>query len=314
MRRFPLILLFAAVTAAAQPGSPGKPVRIITGAPPGTPGDVVVRLIAEPLAARLGQPVLVENRPGAINTIGLAAVAKAPADGHTLGILGMPSTLAPSLLTNMPYDTLRDLAPVRQLSWVSNVLVVRPGSGWASLSELAAAAKTRSLTYASGGNGTPAHLAAELFKLSAGVDMRHVPFKGASAGVAAVLGEQVDMMFAVAPSVISQIQAGKLRALATPAPSRLAGFPEVPTLAELGYAVDVRDWHGIVAPAGTPRSVVEALDRAIVAVLAMNDVKERLAAVGLEPAESGSAQFRAHIASELQRWARVVRQAGIRAD
>jgi tripartite-type tricarboxylate transporter receptor subunit TctC len=314
MRRFPVILLFAAVTAAAQPGSPGKPVRIITGAPPGTPGDVVVRLIAEPLAARLGQPVLVENRPGAINTIGLAAVAKAPADGHTLGILGMPSTLAPSLLTHMPYDTLRDLAPVRQLSWVSNVLVVRPGSGWASLAELAEAAKARSLTYASGGNGTPAHLAAELFKLSAGVDMRHVPFKGASAGVAAVLGEQVDMMFAVAPSVVSHIQAGKLRALATPAPSRLARFPEVPTLAELGYAVDVRDWHGIVAPAGTPRSVVEALDSAIVAVLAMNDVKERLASVGLEPAESGSAQFRAHIASELQRWARVVRQAGIRAD
>lgn len=314
MRRFPLILLFAAVTAGAQPGFPGKPVRIISGSPPGTPGDVVVRLIAEPLAARLGQPVLVENRPGAINTIGLATVAKAQADGHTLGILGMPSTLAPSLLTNVPYDTLRDLVPVRQLSWVSNVLVVRPGSGWASLSELVAAAKTRSLTYASGGNGTPAHLAAELFKLSAGVDMRHVPFKGASAGVGAVLGEQVDMMFAVAPSIVSQIQAGKLRALATPAPSRLARFPEVPTLAELGYAVDVRDWHGIVAPAGTPAGTVEALNAAIGAVLAMEDVRTRLLVVGLEPAQSSPGQFRAHIASELERWTRVVRQAGIRAD
>jgi tripartite-type tricarboxylate transporter receptor subunit TctC len=316
MRTFLVVLAALATSAGAQPEFPTKPVRIISGAPPGTPGDVVVRLIAEPLAARLGQPVVVENRPGAINTIGLAAVAKAKPDGYTLGILGMPSTVAPSLLSNVPYDTLRDLMPVRQLSWVSNVLVVRSGAGFGSLSELVTAAKARPqrLTYASGGNGTPAHLAAELFKLTAGIEMRHVPFKGASAGVGAVLGEQVDMMFAVAPSVVTQIQSGKLRALATPAPSRLARFPQVPTLAELGYAVDVRDWHGIVGPAAMARPALEALEAALSAVLAMNDVRERLVALGLEPAQSSPAQFRGHIAAELERWSRVVREAGIRAD
>ena len=309
------IILFAtmlSLQAMAQP----KAIRILSGAAPGTPGDVVARFIAEPLGLRLGQPVVVENRPGAINTIALAAVAKADPDGHTLGILGMPSTIAPNLLSNMPYATLRDLAPVRQLSWVSNVLVVRPASTIASVQELVAAAKARprDLTFASGGNGTPAHMAAALFSLSAGIEMRHVPFKGAVAGVGAVMGEQVDMMFAVAPAVVAQIRAGKLRALATPAPQRLLLLPDVPTLVELGYPVDVRDWHGIVAPAGTPKSVIARLDSALGEVLARTELRDRLGAVGLEAANSDAESFRSLIAAELPRWARVVREAGIRPD
>lgn len=310
-----IFALLAAANSAAQP-FPHRPVRLLTGAPPGTPGDVVARIVAEPLAARLGQPVIVENRPGAINTLALAAVARAEPDGHTLGVLGMPSTVAPSLLASMPYDTARDLAPVRQLSWVSNVLVVRPSSQWRSVADLVAAAKARprELAYASGGNGTPAHLAAALFSQRAGLELRHVPYKGVVAGVAAVMGEQVDLMIAVAPAALANIRAGKLRALATPAPARLAALPEVPTLSELGYSVDVRDWHGVVAPRGTPRPVIERLESTLAAVLALPDVKERLARVGLEPAESSADAFASHIRAEVLKWARVVSDAGIKPD
>ncbi len=315
MHRVLLAMLLVAGQAAAQP-FPQKTIRLISGAPPGTPGDVVARIVAEPLGARLAQPVIVENRAGAINTIALAAVARAEADGHTLGILGMPSTVAPSLLASMPYDTLRDLAAVRQLSWVSNVLVVRAEASLGSVADLVAQAKSRprELTYASGGNGTPAHLAAALFAQRAGIELRHVPYKGVVAGISAVLGTQVDMMVAVAPAALPQIRAGKLRALATPAPARLAALPETPTLAELGYAVDVRDWHGIVAPAATPKHIVAALDSALDEVLLRPDVKERLARVGLEPAESSADAFASHIRAEVRKWKRVVSDAGIKPD
>lgn len=316
MRCFLILLALAAAPAAAQLDYPVKPVRVITGAPVGTPADVAVRILAEPLGALLGQPVIIENRPGAIGTIGLGAVVKASADGYTLGTFTMPSTVAQSLLQKMPYDTVRDFAPVRQLAWVSNVLVVRPAAPFASVRELVDAAKSRpqQLTFASGGNGTPAHVSGELFRLAAAIEMRHVPFNGAVAGVAAVMGEQVDMMFAIAPAVIGHIHAGRLRALATPAPSRLPALPELPTLAELGYAVDVRDWTGIVAPAATPKLVVARLESALSAVLAQKEVKGRLAAAGFEPAESSADAFGALIRAEVQKWARVVTEAGIKPD
>jgi len=316
MRLLPIVLLVATVSAAAQPDYPTKPVRMITGAPPGTPADVIVRIIAEPLGAVLGQPLVIENRPGAINTIGLGAVAKANPDGHTLGTMTMPSTLAPHLLPRIPFDTARDLAPVRQLAWVSNVLVVRPAASFVSVRELVAAARARpqSLTFASGGNGTPAHVSGELFRLTAAIEMRHVPFNGAVAGVAAVMGEQVDMMFAIAPAVIPHLKSGKLRALATPAPSRLRALPELPTLAELGYPLDVRDWVGIIAPAETPKVVVARLEFAVATVLELKQVKDRLAAAGFEPAESSADTFGALIRAELQKWGRVVQQAGIKPD
>ena len=316
MRNFLFISLLAAGSVAAQPDYPTKPIRIISGAPPGSPGDVAARIISEPLGSALGQAVLIEHRVGGLSTIALAAVVKANPDGHTLGAVTMPWTVAPYLLSKMPHDRVRDLAPVRQVAWVSNVLVVRPAAPFASVRQLVDAAKARpqELTFASGGNGTPAHLSGELFRMSAGIEMRHVPYQGAVAGVTAVMGEQVDMMFAIAPAVIGHIKQGKLRALATPAPSRLRSLPDVPTLAELGYAVDVRDWMGIVAPAGTPAPVVARIASALENVLAQKPVKERLAAAGFEPAESTPEAFGALIRSELQRWKRVVNEAGIKPD
>jgi tripartite-type tricarboxylate transporter receptor subunit TctC len=228
----------------------------------------------------------------------------------------LPSTLAPHLLPKMPFDTARDLAAVRQLAWVSNVLVVRPSAPFGTVGELVAAAKARpqSLTFASGGNGTPAHVSGELFRLNAAVTVRHVPFNGAVAGVAAVMGEQVDMMFAIAPAVIPHLKAGKLRALATPAPARLPALPDLPTLAELGYPIDVRDWVGIVAPAETPKAVIARLESAVATVLGQKLVKDRLAAAGFEPAESNADAFGVLIRAELQRWGRVVNEAGIKPD
>jgi tripartite-type tricarboxylate transporter receptor subunit TctC len=210
----------------------------------------------------------------------------------------------------------RDFAPVRQLAWVSNVLVVRPAAPFASVKELVAAAKARpqQLTFASGGNGTPAHVSGELFRLSAAIEMRHVPFSGAVAGVGAVMGEQVDMMFAIAPAVMGHVRAGRLRALATPAPSRLPALPDVPTLVELGYAVDVRDWTGIVAPAATPKMVIARIESALATVLSQKEVMARLAAAGFEPAESSAESFGKLIQAEVKKWARVVSEAGIKPD
>ena len=315
--RFLLVLSFliAAAPAAGQPDYPHRPIRVISGAPPGSPGDVAARIVSEPLGALLGQPVMIEHRVGGMNTLALAAVAKAAPDGHTLGAVTLPWTVAPHLLPNTVYDV-RALAPVRQLAWVSNVLVVHASAPFASLRGLVATAKAEPgrLTFASGGNGTPAHLSGELFRLRAGIGIRHVPFQGAVAGVTSVMGGQVDMMFAIAPAVIGHVRAGKLRPLATPAPSRLPALPDVPTLAELGYAVDVRDWIGIVAPAGTPQTVIGRIESALAKVLAKKEVQERLAAAGFEPAESDPDAFGALIRAELQKWGHVVNEAGIKPD
>jgi tripartite-type tricarboxylate transporter receptor subunit TctC len=326
--KIPWTLAAALVAAAlgpiahAQPpvaaGASTGPVRLLSGAPPGTPADVAARVISEPLATELGQAVVVENRPGAVNAIAMAAVAKAPPDGLVLGLFGLVSTVAPALLPSLPYDTLRDLVPVRQLSSVSNVLVVRADSDLRSFEQLVAAAKAGpgKLTYASGGNGTPAHLSGELLKQRAGIDLLHVPFNGAVAGVVAVIGGHVDLMFATAPAVAEHLKSGRLRAIATTAAERIAAFPDVPTTTELGRGdLVVRDWHGIVAPAGTPAATVERIAAALQKVLAQEPVQARLRAIGMDvAADSSPRAFRTLIESELVRWAAVVREAGIRLD
>lgn len=312
-----ILLGLAAVTAVhgqspAEPAAAG-PLMIVVGGPPGTPGDLVARTLSGPLAAELGQPVVVENRPGAAGTVALSHVVRARPDGNTLGTLALQAAAAPALIRALPYDPSRDLAPVRQLTTVSNLLVVHADSPMRSLADLLATARAGTLAYASGGNGTPAHLAAELFAQEGRVRLQHVPFNGPVAGLTALAGGHVQLMFATAPAAAPLLQSGKVRALATTAPARLAAYPDVPTLAESGLSgATVRDWHGLVAPAGTPAARVEQLAAALGRVMAQPGLRQRLVGAGMEPvATSDPEEFRRWTEGEMDRWRSVIQKAGI---
>ena len=318
MKRFFTILLgFVAVASghaqpSAEPLTP-VPLMLIVGGPPGTPGDLLARTLSGPLAAELGQPVVVENRPGAAGTVALASLVRARPDGNILGTFALQSAAAPALLRTLPYDPLRDLASVRQLTTVANLLVVHADSPLRSIADVLASARAGTLAYASGGNGTPAHLAAELFAQEGGVRLQHVPFNGPVAGLTALAGGHVQLMFATAPAAAPLLQSGKVRALATTSPVRLPAHPAVPTLAESGLAgATVRDWHGLVAPAGTPRVRVEQVAAALARVLAQDSVRQRLTGAGMEPVVTSSPdEFRDWTAAEMERWRAVIQRAGI---
>jgi tripartite-type tricarboxylate transporter receptor subunit TctC len=275
----------------------------------------MARLLAAKLAVSLGQPVLVENRPGASGSIGMNAVAKAAPDGHTIGIFSMGYTTAPSMVAQMPYDTERDLAPVTLLARDSNLLIVPASSPAKSVAELVALAKAKpgQIKFASGGNSTPAHLAGELLKREAHLDIVHIPYKTPPAGAAAVLAGDVDMMFSATVAAAPHIKSGRVRVLAASTPKRIPAYPDVPTLAELGYTeVVVSNWSGIVAPSGTPKEIIERLKVEIQNVLAMPDILQRLKRLGVEPAPGGPEEFGALLHSEMLRWNKLVRDAGIK--
>jgi tripartite-type tricarboxylate transporter receptor subunit TctC len=321
-RRFGLtivaMLASAQVMAQPAPAYPAKPIRVIVSGAPGTPPDALARIVAEPLAVALGRPVLVENRPGASAIVAMSAVAKAVPDGHTLATIGVPQMVAPGLVSEMPYDTARDFAPVTQLVWSANVLVVRGFSPLATVADYVASAKARpgALTYASGGNGTPSHLASEVLKYRAGIDVRHVPYKGISAGLAGLMGEQVDIAFAGIATALPLVRSGRLRALATAGAQRLPALPDVPTIAELGFAgYQQNEWYGVVAPAGTPPEVIARLAAELTRIVALPETQARLTNLGLYPVEkSGPEALAALIRAELVRWKRLVRDVGIRAE
>ena len=304
--------------AASSAEYPARPIRLIAPFPPGSPPDVVGRVFAERLTTSIGQAVLVDNRPGATGTIGMTLVARAQADGYTLGIIALPVVVAPMLLPKVPYDTLKDLVPVKLLAWSTNILVVRANAPHKSLNDVVAAARAKpgTITYASGGSGTPSHLAGTLLSIRTGVQMRHVPYRGAVEGVAGVLSEQVDLMFGATTAVGPYIESGRLLALATTNPQRLAEFPAVPTASELGFTgLDTRDLQGIVAPSGTPRVLIERLSGELERIKSLAEVRRRLAPLGMGPAgNEGPAEFGALLKSEVDRWGKVVREAGIRAD
>ena len=313
------VLAVAALAAQATPATPypGRPVHLIVPGAPGTAPDFIARVLAEKLTGALGQPVIVDNRPGAIGTIGLQAVARATADGYTLGMIAMPYIIAPSLLVRVPYDTEKDLAAVSQVTWNYAILTVPYASPARSVADLVALAKAHpgELKFASAGNGTPPHLASELLMREAGAKMTHIPYKGAAPAATAVLTGDVDMYIGSPTAVAAFIKAGKLRALATAAPQRLAAYPDIPTLAELGYpSVRISDWQGIVAPAGTPAEVIHRLHAELTKILAAPEVRQRLETAGMEPVGSGSEEFRELIGSELRRWNKLVREVGITAD
>jgi tripartite-type tricarboxylate transporter receptor subunit TctC len=313
-------LCFAALTAATAASAAGYPDKPITFVVPYTPGgatDAVARIIGHKLSERLGQLVIVDNRPGAGGNIGSASVAKAPADGYTMLLATTANAINESLYTKLPFDTRKSFTPVTQLVALPNVLIVNSSVPATSVKELIALAKAKpgQLNYASAGMGSSTHLAAELFKSMAQVDIVHVVYKGSSPALADLRGGQVHMMFDNMPSALPQLDGGKLRALAVTGTKRSLSLPNVPTVAESGLpGYETVAWHGVVLPAGAPKEVVTRLHDEIVKVLAMPDVKERLRVLGIEPVGSTPEQFDAHIRSEITKWAKVVKASGARVD
>jgi tripartite-type tricarboxylate transporter receptor subunit TctC len=314
-RRAVLAGLAAVAVARETGGFPVRTVTIIVPYPAGGPVDVVARLIAQGAAGGLGQSVVVDNRGGGAGVIGSIAAARAEPDGHTL-VLGTNQTHATnqSLLKNCPYDAVKDFAPVAGIADIPHVLVARKSLPAASVAELVAAAKAApgTLLYGSTGNGSASHLAAELFKGKAGVALRHVPFRGAAPMTTELIAGRVDLSFATLPSVIAQIDAGELKALAIASASRAARLPNVPTLAEAGIAgVEADAWFALLAPARTPTAAIERLHRAVAAALSTEAARAVFAAQGMTLALRPPAEVAAWLPGEVQKWAAVIQAAGV---
>ncbi|MGB3068786.1 MAG: tripartite tricarboxylate transporter substrate binding protein [Ottowia sp.] len=304
--------------ALAQPEYPSRPVRLIVPLPPGSPPDVLARLVGERLQQQWKQPVIVENKPGATGMIGMDQVAKAPPDGYTAGVLFMTHTVLPELFGKVPYDTARDLTPLANLVWIYNVLAVPAQSPLKSVRDLVAQAHSApgKLTYGSGGLGSPAHLLGESFGQISKTQMLHVPFKGPSEAIQSLLGQQVDLMFATNSVAVPMVRSGKLRALAVTSPTRLPALPEIPTMAEAGVSgFGIREWEGLVMPRGVPAPIVDKWSRALADIVAQPDFKDRLTELGMTAADANSPQsFGQLIQSELNYWAKVVKTAGLKAS
>ncbi len=309
-----MALLIAGASAQAQ-DYPTRPIKVVIAFPPGGPTDFVGRLLAEKLKDLLGQPVIIENKAGANGAIGANEVAKSAPDGYTLFLTTSGAvTITPNLRADTPYDTLRDFAPISKVVNVNEVLAVRPGLGANSATDLVAMAKAKpgTLAFASTGVGSPPHLALELFQGAAGVKFVHVPYRGAAPAITDLLGGQVIAMFADAPVLLPQIQAGKLKPLAVAAEQRNPVLPDVPTLAEQGYANTTCDnWYGLLAPAKTPPAIIAKLNAAMRAALVDPVMKEKLVKVGAVPAPSTPEEFTSFLREELARWAKVIRENGI---
>lgn len=297
---------------------PTKPIRMIVPNPAGGGVDIIARLVVNKLSERLGQSIVVENRPGAGGTIGLGVLAQAPPDGYTLG-MGVTATLAiaPSLYRRLPYDPLKDLEPVTLIATLPLILAAHPSLPAKSVRDLVTLAKARpgEIDYSSGGNGTPPHLAAELFKTLAGVKMTHVPYKGGPPAVTAVVSGEVSLMFANALPALPHIKSGRLRALAVTSSSRSDAFPDIATIAESGIpGYHAVQWYGVIAPAGVPRIIVEKLNLEIRQVIKITDVKASLLAEGAELSDTTPEQFRQFIEQEMVKWGKVVRDSSARID
>jgi len=311
-----LLVLFAGA-AAAQGSYPAKPVRLIVGYTPGGATDIVARLLAAKLQEALGQTVIVENKPGAGSNIASEFVAKSAPDGYTLLVGSIANATNMVVYKNLGYDTLRDFAPVTQLMSAPSVLAVHPSFPAKNLQELIAAAKRDpgKYAFASSGSGGSPHLAGEMLKLRAGIDLIHVPYKGAAPALSDLLGGQVQIAFQTALSAVPHLQSGQLRAVAVAANKRLAQLPGVPTMAEAGMPdFEVSSWNGLFAPAKTPPEIIARLHGAAVKALAAPDVREKLTAQGAEAVGSTPDEFRAYIGTEIDKWGKVVRASGARVD
>jgi tripartite-type tricarboxylate transporter receptor subunit TctC len=304
--------------AIAADAYPAKALRLIVPFPPGGPADALARLVGDKLSASLGKAVVVDNRPGAGGNIGMELGAKSAPDGYTLVLAPAGNlTVNPFLYRNVPYDVARDFAPVTVIAAVPNVLVVHPSVPAKSVAELIRYAKAHpgTLNYSSPGNGSGAHLAGELFKSMAGVDIVHIPFNGIAPAVTAVVGGQVQMMFAGAPSALPQVKAGRVVALGVASLKRTAAAPELPTLAESGLpGFDVTSWYSIVVPAGTPTEIIAGLRSEITAALTQSEVQEKLTGLGAEPIGNTPAEFAAMLKVETAKWGKIVKDANIQVE
>jgi tripartite-type tricarboxylate transporter receptor subunit TctC len=307
-------LLCAAANSVQAQGYPNKPIRIIVPYPPAGFNDTLARTVGQKLTDAWGQPVVVDNRPGGGTLIGTDLVAKAAPDGHTLLITPFAFAVNPSIFKKLPYDPIKDFAPITLAASTPNLLVVNPAVPVKSVKELLATAKSNpaKLNYASTGTGSSNHLSMEKFKQMAGVDIVHVPYKGSAPAVTDLIGGQVNLMFDNIPNVLPHVKAGKLRALAVTSPQRSPHVPDVPTVIEGGVpGYEVTVWFGISAPAGTPEPVLTKLNTEIVKILNMPDVKERFAAQGVDSIGSTPGEFAAHIKAQMAAWAKVVKDSGV---
>ncbi len=310
-------LAFAGVAADDAAGYPSRPITVVVGYPPGGATDIIARLVSTKLSQALGQPVIVENKPGAGSNIATEQVVRAQPDGHTLLVETIANATNMTVYKNVKYDSTRDLAPIVQFMSSPSVLVVSPSLKAKDLKSLIALAKAEpgKLTYASSGVGGSPHLAGELLELRAGIDMIHVPYKGATPAMVDVISGHVSMGFMTSLGALEQIQAGKLRPIAVASAKRLPELPEVPTMSEAGLDnFEVSSWNGLAAPAGTPEPIIRKLNQEVNKILALPDVREQLRTLGAQPVGGTPQAFSSYVDSEIRKWRDVITSAGISLD
>jgi tripartite-type tricarboxylate transporter receptor subunit TctC len=306
----------AAASVASEPAYPSKPIRMLVGFSPGGGTDVVARIIGKKLSEAWNQQIVIDNRAGAGGLVAFEMTAKANPDGYTLLATSPSFAIQPSIAAKLPFDPIRDFAPITQASSAPYLLVLHPGVEARSVKELIGLAKANPgmLNYASGGIGSAQHLTTELFRMMAGINIVHVPYKGA-VSVPDVIAGRVQMLFSGVPQALPHVQGGRLRAVAVTTPERSPAVPEVPTVAEAGVAgFEVTVWYGILATGRTPKPIIDKLNREIVRALQSADVRQQLTSLGLEPVGSAPGHFGAKIRAEMAQWAQVVKRAGIKAE
>ncbi len=312
---FVLLTSCLPLNALAQSGYPTKPVRVIVGQPPGGATDIIARLIAPKFGEQLGQTVVVENRTGAAGSIGAAFVAKSTPDGYTLLLVSSSYAVNPGLYSALPFDPVKDLVPVSLIAEAPFLLVVHPSMPVRSVKELLAFAKANpgTLNFASGGNGSSGHLAGELFKFLASVNMVHVPYKGAGPALVDVIAGQVHLTFGSVLSSLGHVRNGRLRALGVTGSKRSSGAPDLPTIAEAGVkGYQTTTWYGLLTPTNTPAGIVNRLSGDMKKALESQDVRSRILADGAEPEGSTPKQFQDHLALEMKRFSEIIKRAGVK--
>ena len=314
---FVLLGAAALTPPAASQNYPTRPIRWIVPVPAGATTDIVTRMVAQKINESWGQQVIVDNRPGGAFVIGTDIVAKAQPDGHTVGTLLTPHIVNPFVLKNLPYDTLRDFTPVTLMVIVPGVMTMNPGVPANTLKDVIALAKAKpgTLNYASPGPLTSGHLSMEMLKLTAGVNIQHVPYKGGAPAIADLIAGQVQFLISGPPGVLAHIKSGRLKAIATTAAKRSPGLPDTPTFAESGLpGFDTYEWYGVFAPGKLPHDVLAKLSQEVARIIKLPDMSEKLAAQGAIPVGSTSAEFAAFVTREMSVWGKVAQQVGLKPD